>query len=153
MRPKQKTRKLRGDVPVSQVLLIVLGVAVVAALVLVVFPVLGSVRAPTITLDAYNTKALGGVVIFSVKTGSTITFQGASLRDLSGNQLAACTAHPTMNDALDSRNSIQAGSAISGGSAFYIRCAYAVSPGKYLVKIDYKIGNTVDSVLLEWVYS
>lgn len=146
-------RKLRGDVPVGQILLVVLGVAVVAALALVVFPMLGAVRAPSITLDSYNTKALGSYIVFAVKTGATIQYQGAFLLDSAGSQLASCSAHRSLQEAMNNANPIRSGTGIPAGSPFYVRCGYAPSPGKYYLRITYRAGNTDDSVLLEWIYS
>ena len=120
--------KLKGDLPIGTVLMVVLTIIIAVTLYFVVIPMMASVKAPTIQLDAYNTKALGSYVVFAVKPGSTINYQGAALLDSQNHVLAStangayntvggCSAFSSLTDAINALTGSSATTRISTGSA------------------------------------
>ncbi|MGC9171179.1 MAG: hypothetical protein ACP5HD_10650, partial [Thermoproteus sp.] len=142
----QLKRKMKGDVPVGQVILIVIAVVVAVAIWLAVKPMLGTVNVPSITLDAYNTHAFGSYAVFAVKTGVNIQYVSASLYDSSGKQLAQCTGpYNSIQDAMNKKTGSQQ---IPADTDFYVRCDYTLSPGLYKLMIVYQYSGNQKSVLL-----
>ena len=86
-----KKRKLKGMEVAQTALLLVLAVAVALALYAITTGMVGSVSAPKIQVDAFNSKILGNTAILVLKFGEGGQVQAVEIYNTANTRIASCT--------------------------------------------------------------
>lgn len=147
----QRNRKLKGDLPISQVLILVIAVVIAMALYFISMAMTTSTATPELQIDPYQTHSFGSFVVFAVKTGVDITYQGSALWNSNGGWVGPCTAYWDYGQALAQTNAIWPGTTIPKGTEFFVRCNYAVSTGTWYLEIVYYSSGKWTTTMLQWV--